>query len=132
VRVLVCGSRTWDDPAVVHEVLFGLTATIGDDPEFVVIEGECPYGGADLHAAEWAQMFDYDLERYPADWDRHGKAAGPIRNQQMLDEGKPDVVWAFKDDFPDSDRLPHARGGTEDMVRRAKRAGVPVYVVSRV
>lgn len=45
----------------------------------------------------------------------NGKAAGPIRNQRMLDEGKPDLVVAF----------PGGRG-TADMVRRAKAAGVPV------
>lgn len=52
---------------------------------------------------------------FKADWDKHGKAAGPIRNQQMLDEGKPDLVLAF------------AGGkGTDDMCRRARAAGVEV------
>jgi DNA-binding MurR/RpiR family transcriptional regulator len=60
---------------------------------------------------------------YPADWEAYGKAAGPIRNQRMLDEGKPDLVIAFSD-------LP-TTSGTYDMIKRAKAAGIPVYLVSR-
>jgi hypothetical protein len=52
---------------------------------------------------------------YKAEWDKHGRAAGPIRNQQMLDDGKPDLVLAF------------AGGrGTDDMCRRAREAGIEV------
>lgn len=89
--------------------------------DLLVIEGGAP--GLDWIAAQWADETSSGHERFPADWDRHGKAVGPIRNQQMLDEGKPDAVLAF------------ARGlelsrGTGDMVRRAKRAQVPVTVVA--
>lgn len=65
-----------------------------------------------------------NVEKYPADWEKYGKVAGPIRNQQMLDEGKPDVVYAFTDDLSNS-------RGTADMCRRANKAGVPVYVIGR-
>lgn len=67
---------------------------------------------------------DVSHERYPADWEKHGKAAGPIRNQQMLTEGKPDIVVAFSDNLSNSK-------GTADMCRRAHKAGLPVYVIGR-
>jgi hypothetical protein len=60
---------------------------------------------------------------YPAQWHKYGRAAGPIRNQQMLAEGKPDLVLAFHDDIDGS-------RGTKDMVNRARRAGVKVEVIS--
>lgn len=111
-------------------MLFGWSAMIGDDPDFVVIEGGAP--GADTAAAEWHRAFyghrPDQHEQYPADWEKHGKAAGPIRNQQMLDEGKPDIVFAFKNEFGVRS---WPRGGTEDMVARAKAAGIPYYIVSR-
>jgi hypothetical protein len=53
-------------------------------------------------------------------WDELGKKAGPLPNQRMLDEGKPDLVVAFP-----------GAGGTKDMVRRAVKAGVPVHEVNR-
>lgn len=125
MRVLVCGSRDWRDDMAVYTVLEGLrrhAAYAGSRP-FVVIEGSAQ--GADRAASNWARERARFVrhERYKADWNRHGKAAGPIRNQQMLDEGKPDVVWAFKS-RPVS-------AGTDDMIRRAHKAGLPVYVVSR-
>lgn len=61
---------------------------------------------------------------FPADWNRYGRAAGPIRNRQMLTEGKPDLVVAFHDDIESSK-------GTKDMVTIAEKAGVYVYVMGR-
>ncbi len=71
--------------------------------------------GADTLTIEWAEAGGIEVARFPADWSTHGRAAGPIRNQQMLDEGKPELVVAF----------PGGRG-TADMVRRARAAGIEV------
>lgn len=76
---------------------------------------------ADSIAAEWAQLNQQALVSFPAEWDVYGKSAGPVRNRQMLEEGKPDFVWAFKT---------HVQSrGTNHMVNIARKAGLPVYVV---
>lgn len=111
-RILVCGGRDYADQAMLFGVL-DMAAEKG--PINAIIQGDCPKG-ADKLARMWALSRNEHLERFPADWDAHGKAAGPIRNQQMLDEGRPTKVFAF----------PGGRG-TADMVRRAKAAGVPVF-----
>ncbi len=87
-------------------------------PQVHVIHGGAK--GADALADRWAVNNWTGLTVYPADWDNHCKAAGPIRNQQMLVEGKPDLVVAFP--------TPNSRG-TWDMVRRAKKAGVETIIV---
>lgn len=74
--------------------------------------------GADTLGIEWAEANGIEVARFPADWHTHGRAAGPIRNQQMLDEGKLDLVVAF----------PGGRG-TADMVRRAKAAGIDLILL---
>lgn len=112
VRILVCGDRNWNDSAFLRAVLEGSRVS-------VLIHGAAR--GADTVADDWAEDRDVTTRAFPADWNQYGKAAGPIRNQQMLDEGKPDLVLAFHDDLA-------ASKGTADMVRRAKKAGVPVYV----
>lgn len=71
--------------------------------------------GADSLAYHWACRLLLPVCRCRADWKTHGRAAGPIRNQQMLDEYKPTLVVAFP-----------GGSGTADMVRRAKAAGVEV------
>lgn len=81
-----------------------------------LIHGGAP--GADALAATWAIEHDITCSTYVADWFKHGRAAGPIRNEAMLIEGRPDCVVAF----------PGGRG-TADMVRRAKAAGVRVIEV---
>jgi hypothetical protein len=55
---------------------------------------------------------------FPAQWDRYGEAAGPIRNAWMLEFGKPDLVVAF----------PGGRG-TADMISKARKAGIEVCEV---
>ena len=114
MRVLICGSRTWRDRQAIGLAVCGLPR------DAVVIHGGAD--GADALAGQAAVLWRLQQEVYPADWAKHGKAAGPIRNQQMLDEGHPDRVIAF--------RMPGASRGTDDMIRRAKRAGIPVEVVT--
>lgn len=122
-RVLVCGDRLWQDAEMIQTVL---RAFLRPEDALTLINGRA--GGADNIAHQWAcSLENLGLkvvpEGYPADWDKYHKAAGPIRNQQMLDEGKPDLVIAFHDDLAKSK-------GTKDMVTRAKKAGVPVWVIS--
>jgi len=110
-RVLVTGTREGVEDTLVDAELSALA------PD-VILCGECT--GVDRQAAEWARVHEVELVTFPADWQAHRKAAGPIRNQQMLDEGKPDLVVAFP--------ITGSRG-TFDMIYRAERAGVAVRIV---
>jgi hypothetical protein len=116
MRVLVCGGRDFSDEAFLDGELF----TEWQREKFdVIIQGHAR--GADSLAVAWAKSMNetehagIKIISFPADWKKHGKAAGPIRNTRMLKEGKPDVVIAFS-----------GGAGTEDMVKKAKRAGVRV------
>jgi len=114
VRVLFCGDRDWTDPRPIRLAF--------DQREVTV----CIVGGArgaDTLAEDEARDRGITVERYDAEWEKYGRAAGPIRNQRMLDEGQPDEVVAFHPNLS-------ASKGTADMVRRTKKYGVPVEVVS--
>jgi hypothetical protein len=110
-RILVCGGRDFADRDAVFGALDLVKAATGS---LTVIQGGA--AGADALAREWcAKQPSIHMINEPADWTAHGRAAGPIRNQKMLDEHKPDLVLAF------------AGGrGTADMVRRALVHGVKV------
>lgn len=108
MRVLVCGGRDFED----HASLFAELDKLPRDG-LVIIHGGAR--GADTLAELWAARAGVSRHRFPANWDRDGKAAGPIRNQRMIDRGRPDIVIAF----------PGGRG-TADMIRKAEAAGVPV------
>jgi hypothetical protein len=107
VRVLVCGGRNYTDQEGIRAAILALPATTN-----VVVHGGAP--GADSWAGYIAGMLGIPVEVHPADWARHGRAAGPIRNQEMLDSGI-DLVVAFRGGV-----------GTADMIRRAEKAGIEV------
>lgn len=112
-RVLVCGGRDYSDRKRVYEIL---DVAHRANPIILLIAGGA--NGADALAVDWARGESVPHKVFNADWEKHGRAAGPIRNQQMLDEGRPHMVIAF----------PGGKG-TANMV---KLAGVASVAVVRV
>lgn len=111
MKVIVCGGRNYSDRGRVFATLDAIHAAT---PIAVLMHGNAR--GADGLADEWAAGKVKTATFTPL-WEEHGRAAGPLRNQEMLDAG-PDLVIAF----------PGGRG-TADMVRRAKAVGVRVIEV---
>lgn len=94
LKILVTGSRDWTDAHRIEVALFRElyeTKTFG--PDAVLIHGACPTG-ADALAEEYATRAEMHIIRRPADWDRHGKRAGFLRNVELV-ELEPDVCLAF-------------------------------------
>jgi len=110
MKVLVCGGRDFTNFDLLERSLNTVNEAYGP---LIIIHGNAR--GADTLAGQYAVKYGLPLQVYPANWDLHKKAAGFIRNQQMLDEGKPDVIVAF----------PGGRG-TEDMIKRGLKVGVKV------
>jgi len=108
--VLVCGGRDFANYALLERVLDRrhgmLTFTR-------VVHGAAR--GADTMAGRWAAERGVPFVSYPANWETYGKRAGPLRNTEMLQLEKPDLVIAF----------PGGKG-TADMVGKAHTAGVRV------
>lgn len=115
-RILVTGSRTWKNEDIIKDALLGCYLEWGTE---VLVQGGA--NGADKIAAEVGKSIGLHVITVKADWDSHGKKAGHIRNQLMLDKFGPyDKVLAFKD-------KPESRG-TDDMIRRCRDAGYEVTV----
>jgi hypothetical protein len=129
MRVLVCGGRDFWDRRLLFDALDKIHQ---ETPITVIIHGAAR--GADTFGSMYAKYTEgVSEEAYPAPWRdfshpwsrrKRGKygyynvMAGPIRNQQMIDEGKPDLVVAFE-----------GGNGTQDMICRAKQAGIEVREV---
>jgi YspA, cpYpsA-related SLOG family len=115
-RLLVFGDRNWDD----YEMILEEVRQRNPD---VIIEGEAR--GADKLGRKAAEELGIPFVPFPAHWDRYGRGAGPIRNQQMLDEGNPTEAIGFHDNLKESK-------GTHDMWRRLKAAKIPVEMFKHV
>lgn len=120
-RVLVCGGRDYGSEDGQLDRLrrtldAALEAAQSAGKVAVIIHGNAR--GADLLADQYARERSLKVIPFPADWDLHGRRAGPIRNKQMLDEGKPNAVIAFP-----------GGAGTANMIKLAKNKGIPVLHV---
>jgi predicted Rossmann-fold nucleotide-binding protein len=109
-RVIVCGGRDWNDVVLCNRTLDEINSAKGID---LVATGGAT--GADSIANNWAQDKGIALAVFKPNWKVYGKAAGPIRNQWMLEFVRPDFVVAFQ-----------GGRGTDDMVTRARSAGVRI------
>lgn len=117
MRLLVCGPRWWKNWAVVKETLDDLHSI---RPINTIIHGGAT--GADDMAGRWASENDVPELVFRAEWRRYGRRAGPMRNERMLREGKPDRVLAFQPTDRDT-------RGTMNMVRQAQFCGVEVEMI---
>lgn len=125
-RILVTGSRDWPYAEVVWQELARAVAFTAPNYEPVkIVEGACP-SGADNMAHGWIEHLhslgagkQIRPERHPADWGKHGKAAGFIRNQEMVDLGA-DLCLAF--------RLNGSKGATH-CIERAQAADIPCRII---
>jgi len=110
MKVLITGGRDFDDLVLLTETLNRLHA---ESPFTCLIHGAAK--GADRLAGEWAKNNAVEEIACPADWKRHGRGAGPVRNKLMLEENQPDLVVAF----------PGVKG-TAHMVSLAQKAGTKI------
>jgi len=136
----VTGSRDWGDRLAVYRALndicdeFDLNYppdeygnTMPDAAKVTIVHGACPTG-ADAIADDWAIGNFLVPERHPADWAKHGRAAGPIRNREMVGLGA-DISTAFIGDCS-SPRCnvggKHPSHGATGCADLAEAAGIPV------
>lgn len=123
IRLIVAGTRTFDDYALMREkldqIILGLREDYSGAP-VVIISGNAR--GADQLGIRYAMERNLSFRRFPAQWHQYGKAAGPMRNAQMLTyakEGIPALV-AFWDG---------KSRGTDNMIQAARRGKAFVRVI---
>lgn len=121
-RVIIAGSRKFNDYQKLLETLDELGIHLINSIDSVeIISGHAP--GADTLGERFADAYGYPLKIFPADWDKYGKAAGPIRNEQM-------AKYAAETDrgiliaFPIGDSK-----GTRNMIKLAKQYGLEIEVI---
>lgn len=114
-KVIIAGGRDFTKPVKVD---MAMGDVYGHDVLYDNLEVVCGGArGADTEGQGWAERHGVDVKMFPADWDKHGRAAGPIRNSQMGDYA--DVLVAFWDE---------KSKGTAHMIKDARKKGLRVYV----
>lgn len=110
MKVIVAGSRTVTDAALVAEAIKKSGFKITE-----IVSGGCE--GVDMMAEEHAKRNSIPVHRFPTDWKKHGKSAGPKRNKQMAEYGQALVaVWDG------------CSRGTADMIKKARNSALKIYI----
>jgi len=108
----IVGTRRFDDYDKFKEIVDNYLEFQGIRPELIV-SGGAP--GIDSLAEQYAQNKDIPIKIYPADWDKYGRRAGPIRNTQIVDACTHLLA------LPDSKSI-----GTLDTIKKAELKGIRV------
>jgi hypothetical protein len=116
MRLLVSGDRNWE-----WENRHIILQEIKDLSPAIIIHGGAR--GVDYIAGKVGDFLNIETIVYPAEWDTYGKAAGPIRNLQMIKEGKPDFILGFHTDIENSK-------GTKHMINQAIRYKIPYKLIT--
>lgn len=115
MKIIIAGTRTFDNKQLLFNIMNDIVWTLKlQNP--MVISGTAE--GADKLGEEWAEERNFAISRFPPDWNKHGKAAGPIRNSQMADAA--DICVVFWDG---------KSKGTKNMIETALSKGLFVKVV---
>lgn len=112
-RVIIAGGRLFDDYTYLKDSMDYLLQNVKD--EITVVCGKAR--GADTLGERYAEERGYDVHYFPADWDRYGRSAGHIRNEEMAKNA--DALVAFWDG---------KSRGTKDMIKLARQYGLRVRV----
>lgn len=113
MKLLVSGGRTFDD---VEFIVTHLCRLHKNRPITKLIHGAAI--GVDTICGLWAEEMGIPVDAYPItpkDWSTYGKKAGPIRNKQMLTEGKPDFLFAFPGNNGTANMVKQAQGVVNDI-----------------
>ena len=108
IRLLVTGGRDYNNKEELYTTLDSIASKYHVE---VLIHGAAR--GADTLAGIWAKDRGVEVIAVPANWTQYGRQAGPIRNRDMLNNHRPNLVVAFS-----------GGKGTRDMVDISKKAGI--------
>lgn len=117
MKIIVSGSRYWSEKKH-YSVIFAVLKQY--DQKTTIITGGCR--GVDALAEKAARKLGMTVVTYPAKWQQYGRAAGPIRNEQMITQERPDMVLLFHDDIENS-------RGTKNMRNLAKKYGITAKLI---
>lgn len=117
MRLAIVGSRNFNDYKAFRRGVRRAFLQWGlyyEDVDFL-ISGGC--SGTDQMAEQWTKDHGLFIEVFLPDWNKYGKAAGPLRNSKIIDRATHVIAFPSK----------HGRG-TQDSIRKSRIKGIPVYV----
>ena len=114
-RIVIAGCRDYNNYAEAKTYIDFCLSDIRRENNIIIVSG-CA-SGADAIGERYAEENGFKVEKYPADWKKYGRSAGPKRNKQMAEVS--DYVICFWDE---------KSNGTKSMIEYAKKCGKTVRI----
>lgn len=111
MKLIIAGGRDFSDYRCLKESVIGLNINISE-----IVSGKAK--GVDALGEQFALENNIPVKSFPADWGKHGRSAGPIRNKEMADYA--DILVAFWDG---------KSKGTKSMIELANKKGIIVHTI---
>lgn len=119
MKLIIAGGRDYVDEDTLSKEVWEYIHYLEKTYDKAVTEIVCGGAkGADLLGKEYAKSREYAYKEFPAEWNKHGKFAGPIRNEGMADYA--DALIAFWDG---------KSKGTKNMIENAKKRNLIVKII---
>ena len=115
IKIAVGGCRDYNDFDFICKSLDEYLSNYESDDTIIILSGHC--SGVDSAAEQYASLKGFETIIFPAEWKKYGRAAGPVRNKQMVESS--DIVIAFWDE---------KSKGTKSLINLAKKAGKTLIV----
>ena len=115
IKIVIAGSRDYNNYAQAKEYIDYCLSNIRKGNTIIILSGGCR--GADMLGERYAKENGFEIEYYPADWERYGRSAGPKRNMQMAQNC--DCVICFWDG---------ESKGTKSMIDYARKLHKPIRI----
>lgn len=111
MKTIIAGSRTITSRKLIDAVMMNYPSPITE-----VVCGTAK--GVDTLGEEWAHSRDIPVKYFPADWDKYGKKAGPLRNKEMAEYADAAVIiWDGQS------------RGTKNMINIMTKMNKPMWLV---
>ncbi len=115
-RIVIAGCRNYNDYDTAKQFIEKCISSVRKENEIIIISGGCK--GADIIGERFAKENGFGIEKYPAEWGKYGKSAGPKRNGIMAE--KSDLVICFWDG---------KSRGTKSMIEYARKLNKPIKIM---
>ena len=115
LKIVIAGCRNYNNYYEAKEYIDFCIREIKKNNTIVILSGGCK--GTDMLGERYAIENGYEIRKFVANWDKYGKAAGPIRNEQMAIEA--DYIICFWD---------YKSRGTKSMIENAKKYSKPYKI----
>jgi hypothetical protein len=112
LKTIIAGSRDITDINIVVKAVADSGFQITE-----VVSGTAR--GVDRLGEEWATLQKVPIKRFPADWNKHGKSAGYLRNKEMAEYADQAIVVIL-----------NGSKGSTHMANLAKSNNLPTFVVN--